>query len=129
MAPLTAENKPNTLQPPSVLVLSRNDQASIGASLRCMSFSNDVVVLDACSTDRTAEIAGTFPNVRVVQREFDTEHQQLNHAVREIEFDNPWVYICEADELLCDGVADEMTRVVNQANQPHAAYELRRKQM
>lgn len=112
-----------------MLILSRNDQASIAAALQCMSFSKDIVVLDACSNDRTVEIAQSFPGVRIEQREASNCHEQLNFALDSISFENPWVYICHADELLDNGTAEELMQIVNHAGQPHAAYELRRKQM
>src|SRR5215207_1257021 len=83
-------------EPPSVVVLTRNEEANIATCLRGLSFTDDVVVLDSDSTDRTVEIARQFPNVRVVRREFDTEYKQRNFSLHGIEYKHPWLYICDA---------------------------------
>ena len=41
----------------SVLILTKNEEANIGACLASVSWCDDVVVLDSGSTDRTCEIA------------------------------------------------------------------------
>lgn len=115
------------LRPPSVLVLTRNEEFNIDACLRTLSFTDDIVVLDSLSTDRTLEVARSFPNVRTVQRPFDTEWKQRNFGLHEIEYKNPWVYICDADERVPAELAEELLRVVSDPSAEHAAYRLRYK--
>ncbi|MBC7834678.1 MAG: glycosyltransferase family 2 protein [Phycisphaerales bacterium] len=85
----------------SVLVLTKDEGANICQCLEGLladGFSDDIVVLDSYSTDKTVELARRYPNVRVQQRAFDTEYVQRNFGLHEIEYENPWVYICDADE-------------------------------
>lgn len=129
MSTLTAENNSPAPQPPSVLIIASHDDQNLDACLRSVRFSDDIVVLDSGSNARTAEIALAHANVRVVQRQFDDAHAQRNHALHDIEYVHPWVYICEADEVVGDDLAAEMTRVASDANQRHAAYAVRYKVM
>ena len=116
-------------QPPSVLLLTKNEEVNIEACLKGLTFSDDVVVLDSYSTDRTVEIAKTFPNVRVVQREFDIEWRQRNFGLQDIPYKHPWVYICDADERVPQDLIDEMIAKTNNPNNRYAAFRLRYKNM
>jgi glycosyltransferase involved in cell wall biosynthesis len=115
--------------PPSILVLTKDEEINIAACLRCLAFSDDIVVLDSYSTDRTVEIARTFPNVRVVQRKFDTEYMQRNFGLHEIPYKHPWLYVCDADETLPDDLIDEIQQKISDPAASHAAYRLRYKNM
>lgn len=123
------EIMPTDRTPPSILILSRNEEVNIEACLRCLSFSDDIVVLDSCSTDRTVEFASKFPNVRVIQREFDTEYKQRNYGLHDIEYKHEWLYICDADERVAQELIDEITDVINNPKTTHAAFRLRYKNM
>lgn len=113
----------------SVLVLTKDEQVNIASCLRTLSFSDDVVVLDSYSTDRTVEIARGFPNVRVVQRQFDTWSRHSNWALENIAFRHPWVYYSDADEHVTPELRDEILRVTADPHPPHVAYRLRYRNM
>ncbi|MAX27057.1 MAG: glycosyl transferase [Phycisphaeraceae bacterium] len=113
--------------PVSCVILTKNEQVNMEAVLRTLSFSDDIVVLDSISTDDTVKIAKTHPNVRVVQRPFDTEYKQRNYGLHEIDYKYPWVYICDADERVPDDLRREIEQVVTNPTPECAAYRLRYK--
>ena len=113
----------------SVVILTLNEAHNIEACVRALGFSDDIVVLDSLSTDRTAEIAGRLPNVRVFQRPFDTEYKQRNFALHEIAYKNRWLYICDADERVPADLAKEIMDVAAAPDCPHAAFRTRYKNM
>lgn len=115
--------------PVSVLVLTKNEQVNLADCLRSLSFSDDVVVLDSFSTDRTVQIAESFDNVRVVQRPFDTWSKHSNWALDNIDFKHPWVYYSDADEMVTPELRDEILAQVSAPDQPHAAFRLRYRNM
>jgi glycosyltransferase involved in cell wall biosynthesis len=110
----------------SILILTKDEELNIADCLRSVSFSDDIVLLDSYSSDRTVEIARAFPNVRVVQRQFDTEYMQRNYGFEEIRYKHPWVYICDADERVPDDLREELRRTVA-APGDHVAFRLRYK--
>lgn len=114
------------LEPPSVLIITKNEEHNIAECLATLSFSDDIVILDSLSTDRTLEIARQFPNVRTVQRPFDIEWRQRNFGLHDVEYKHPWVYICDADERVPPDLAKEIVQAVN-AKSEHVAYRLRYK--
>lgn len=130
--PPVAPARPKLGRGVSVLILTRNEEMNIGECLKALQFSDDVVVLDSFSTDRTVEIARQFPNVRVIQRAFDTEYVQRNFGLHGVEWKNEWVYVCDADERVPAELASELCAVAAAGaeveNEP-AAYRLRYRNM
>jgi glycosyltransferase involved in cell wall biosynthesis len=109
----------------SVLILTRNEQHNIVDCVACLNFTDDIVVLDSCSTDRTVEMAAALKNVRVVQRAFDTEHAQRNFGLHGVPYRHRWVYVCDADERVPPQLAAEIARVCCDPGTTHAACRLR----
>jgi glycosyltransferase involved in cell wall biosynthesis len=132
-APAAASAPLAPLAPVSVVVLTKNEGHNIAECLAGLSFTDDIVVLDSYSTDRTVEVARSFANVRVYQREFDTEYKQRNYALHEIEYRHDWVYICDADERVPDDLARELAQKAGAAAGPPAgevtAYRVRYRNM
>lgn len=115
--------------PVSVLVLTKDEEVNIEACLRCFDFTDDVVLFDSFSGDRTLEISARFPNVRIIQRKFDNWSAHSNWALRNIPFKYPWVYYSDADERMPASLRDEILDRTNDASSPHVAYRLRYKNM
>lgn len=116
-------------EPPSVLILTKNEDVNIEACLETLTWSDDIVVFDSYSSDKTVELAKKFPNVRVIQRKFDTWSRHSNWALDHIPWTHRWVYYSDADERVTPELRDEIIRVSNQADQPHTAFRLRYKNM
>jgi glycosyltransferase involved in cell wall biosynthesis len=65
----------------SVLILTYNEEVNLPACLQSVAWSDDIVVFDSFSTDRTVQIARQF-GARVYQRKFDTERNQRKDVSR-----------------------------------------------
>jgi glycosyltransferase involved in cell wall biosynthesis len=83
----------------SVLILTLNEERNLPRCLASARASDDLVVLDSGSTDRTREVAAAA-SARVFVNRFENFAQQRNHAHREIPFRYPWVFHLDADEQL-----------------------------
>lgn len=83
----------------SVYILTYNEEIDIADCIESALLSDDVIVVDSFSTDRTIEIASKYP-VRVVQHEFESHGKQRTWMLQEIETKHEWVYILEADERM-----------------------------
>jgi glycosyltransferase involved in cell wall biosynthesis len=113
----------------SVLILTKNEESNIAGCLAGLSFSDDIVVLDSCSTDRTVDIATAHPNVRIFTRAFDTEYRQRNYGLHDISYKNRWVYICDADERLEADAQAEIEKICADETVEFSAFRLRYKNM
>ena len=109
----------------SILILTLNEEINIKGCIDSVAWSDDVVVLDSVSSDRTAAIAQEL-GARVVQRKFDNWASHQNWAVENIEFKHPWVFYIDADERCTSELAAELQRVAT-VDAEAAAYRLRRK--
>jgi glycosyltransferase involved in cell wall biosynthesis len=109
----------------SILILTLNEETNIAACLKSLDWSDDIVVLDSLSSDRTVEIARAH-GARVVERPFDNWSAHQNWAVRNIDFRHPWVLYLDADERCPEDLRDEVLRCATPQTE-QAAFRIRRK--
>lgn len=83
----------------SIFILTHNEEIDIAACIESASVSDDVIVVDSFSCDRTIEIAEQYP-VRVVQHVFESHGKQRTWMLRNVPTKYDWVYILEADERM-----------------------------
>ncbi len=92
------------------LILARDEEANIGRTLAQLRWAREVVLLDSFSTDRTAEIARGFPNVRVVQRAFDEHAAQWTFGASLVTTE--WTLTLDADYYVPEELARELDALV-----------------
>jgi glycosyltransferase involved in cell wall biosynthesis len=98
--------------PISVIVLTFNSEATIGATLAgALKVSDDVHVVDSFSTDRTLEIARAA-GARVVQHEFADYSAQRNWAIDTLPLKHEWELHLDADERPSDELAAEINALM-----------------
>ncbi|HEY9858751.1 MAG TPA: glycosyltransferase family 2 protein [Candidatus Obscuribacterales bacterium] len=83
----------------SIYILTYNEETEIAACIESALLSDDVVVVDSLSSDRTVEVAQRYP-VRVVQHRFESHGQQRTWMLQSVPVKHEWVYILEADERM-----------------------------
>jgi len=79
----------------SVVVITRNEEGRLPTCLASVAWADEVVVVDAESTDRTVEIARKFTD-RIVVRPWPGFAAQKNFAAEQARSD--WVLSVDADE-------------------------------
>lgn len=112
----------------SVIILTLNEERNLPACLESVKWSDDIVVFDSFSTDRTVDIAKAA-GARVVQRTFDNWSAHQNWANEHISFKHPWVYYSDADEVVTPELRDELMRVASDGQRTEVAYRVRFKNM
>jgi glycosyltransferase involved in cell wall biosynthesis len=88
------------------VVLTRDEEANIERTLSHLTWAGEVVMVDSFSSDATLSIAGRFPNVRIVQRTFDSMAGQSNHGLAEAR--TPWVLLLDADYVVPADFVEEL---------------------
>jgi glycosyltransferase involved in cell wall biosynthesis len=99
----------------SVLILTLNEELNLPDCLESVSWSDDIVVFDSFSSDRTVEIAKS-KGTRVFQRKFDNYAAQRNAALTEVEYKHPWVLMVDADERWPRNIYDEIMSAISKSN-------------
>lgn len=83
----------------SIYILTYNEEIDIAACIESAMLSDDVIVVDSVSSDRTIEIANRYP-VQIVQHKFESHGQQRTWMLQSVPAKHDWVYILEADERM-----------------------------
>jgi len=111
----------------SVLILTLNEEISLPACLKAVRWSDDIVVFDSLSSDRTVEIA-CGAGARVVQRKFDNYSAQRNAALN-VNFKYPWVLMIDADEVVPEDLHTEIAEALRGVIASVDMFRMRRKDM
>src|SRR4029079_2394126 len=93
------------------LILTYNEAPNIARTLAGVSWAKDIVVVDSFSDDDTLQIAASFPQVRVIQRKFDSHRSQWEFGLKQTKISTPWVLALDADYVLSDDLIDELKRL------------------
>lgn len=112
----------------SVLILTLDEEANLPACLASVGWSDDIVVLDSFSRDRTVEIAKSS-GARVYQRRFDSEPAQRSYGLQEISYKHRLVYLPDADEITPPALRDEILSVARAPDRTAVAFHVRSRTM
>ena len=98
--------------PVSVLIPTLNEERNIGKCLASVAWSDDVVVVDSHSRDRTAAIARAA-GARVVEFDWNGElPKKKNWALANVSWKHAWVLVLDADERVTPELAEEIKATV-----------------
>jgi (heptosyl)LPS beta-1,4-glucosyltransferase len=105
----------------SVVIITFNEERNIGACLEAVAdLSDDIVIVDSLSTDKTEEICGKYPNVNFVKREWQGYSKTKNYANSLAK--HSYILSLDADEVL----SPELKKSIRQINQFDSVYEFNR---
>jgi glycosyltransferase involved in cell wall biosynthesis len=110
----------------SILILTKNEEQDLLGCMSSVAWSDDIVVYDSCSTDRTQFIASS-EGARVIERPFDDWASHQNWGLRNISFRNPWIFYIDADERLTPEAAVELQSIASNPHLAYIAYRIRRR--
>lgn len=106
----------------SVIIITLNEAANIEACLRSVSFADEVLVLDAGSSDQTAELARGCGALVHVTTDWPGFGRQKNRALELAQY--PWVLSLDADERVPSDLARQIQGVLGEGS--GVAYEIPR---
>ena len=89
----------------SVAIITKNEEAHIGACLQTARWADEIVVVDSQSSDTTVKIAQDH-GAKVFVRPFENFADQKNFAVSKAT--KPWVFSLDADESIPEGLQKEL---------------------
>lgn len=88
------------------LILTFNEAPNIDRTLQRLSWAKTIVVIDSYSSDETLEILQSYPQVQILQRDFDTHTNQWNYGLQQVK--SEWVLSLDADYILTDDLIAEI---------------------
>ncbi len=115
----------NGARPPvSGIVTCGNEERHIRACLESLAWCDEIVVLDSFSSDRTPEIARSFPRVRFFERPYYGAAAAKNYAMDQAAHE--WMFILDSDERCTPELRREIEGLLA-AGPRHEAYRVRRR--
>lgn len=107
----------------SACVIAYNEEDRIAGCLESLSWVDEIIVVDADSTDGTAAICREH-GARVVQHSFEGYVQQRNFAAGLAEGD--WIISLDADERVTDALRGEILETLGTGKPARDAYSMPR---
>jgi glycosyltransferase involved in cell wall biosynthesis len=105
----------------SATILTKNSEATLAGAIASLRGFPEVLIFDTGSTDRTLEIAESFPNVRIVKGAFQGFGKTHNLASSLASHD--WILSIDSDEIVSPELSSEILKLVLV---PDAVYSLDR---
>lgn len=104
----------------SVVVITKNEQDMISGCLKSVKWADEIIVIDASSTDDTVNIAKRYTN-KIYRKEWSGFATQKNYGIKKATGD--WILILDADERVSKELKTELLRVA-QFNSDIVAYNI-----
>lgn len=82
--------------PVSVLIIAQNEERFVKRCLDALIDFEEIVFVDGGSTDKTIEMAKSYPNVKVYENSWPGFIAQRNFSLKKASF--PWCLMMDADE-------------------------------
>lgn len=99
----------------SIVILTHNESVNIGPCIESVHWCDDIHVIDAYSSDDTAQIAQTL-GAKVHKRAFTSHADQHNWAHTGLDLKHPWVLHLDADERSTDAFYEDILSKVSNAS-------------
>lgn len=116
--------------PVTAAIITRNEERHIARCLGSLTWAAEILVVDAQSTDRTAEIcrdaaAPWASRIRLIQRPWNGFREQRTFAMTEAR--NDWLLVVDADEQCSPELEARIRGFFEGGREPeHRAYKVRR---
>lgn len=109
----------------TVIIPTLNEETNIVRAINSVNFVDEIIVIDSYSTDKTVEIANTYPKVKTYQRSFDDFSSQKNYAIDKAS--NDWILVLDADEEISVNLKNEILKLLKKDISLNIAYTISRK--
>lgn len=93
------------MQSLSTVIITCNEENNLQRSLPKLTWCDEIIIVDSGSTDNTLEVCKKY-GCKIYHRQFDGYGAQKQFAVSLAS--NNWVLCLDADEVLSDGLVDEI---------------------
>ena len=100
----------------SGVVITRNEEQNISDCLESLKWVDEIIVVDAESTDATVAKAKTFTD-KVFVKPWAGFGPQKNFAIEQAQ--GNWIFILDADERVTAGLKDEIKSLLENEQEPH----------
>jgi len=94
----------------SAFIPVQNVEDIIEECLESIKWVDEIFVVDAFSTDKTLEICHRYPNVKIVQHEYENSGAQRSWGMPQVSHD--WIFIIDSDERCNEELREEIEKIL-----------------
>jgi len=95
----------------SVVIITKNEERNIGECLESVKWADEIIVVDAKSTDKTVEIAKRYTG-NVFIKPWSGFGPQKNWGISKAQHE--WIFIIDADERVTPELKDEILATISE---------------
>jgi len=107
----------------SIVIITLNEEKNIRDCLESVRWADEIIVVDAMSTDKTVEIAREYAN-KIYERVWEGYSSTRNFGLSQTR--GEWVLFLDADERISEILALEIQQVVKENNTVFRGYHMPR---
>jgi len=95
----------------TAIIPSFNEEHNIKTAIESCLFADEIIVVDSFSTDKTVEIVKSYPQVKLLEHEYEHSAAQKNWTIPQASHD--WIFLLDADERTTPALIKEIQDTVN----------------
>lgn len=108
----------------SIVVITKNEQENIQDCLESIKWANEIILVDAQSTDRTVEIAKNYTD-KIFVREWKGYSDAKNFGAQHANCE--WIFFIDADERITDELRREIQQKISDNTNEFVAFMVARR--
>ncbi|MCB1176060.1 MAG: glycosyltransferase family 2 protein [Leptospiraceae bacterium] len=109
----------------SVAIITYNEELNIKDCIdSCHDIADEIIILDSYSTDKTLEIASSYPKVKISQAPFNGHIEQKNNAIKLC--NGEWILSIDADERVSKNLKSEIIELIKKDSIPFNGFKIPR---
>lgn len=103
----------------TAIIPTFNEEVHIKAAIESVLWCDEVIVVDSFSKDKTVEIVKSFPQVRLLEHEYEHSAAQKNWTIPQAS--HPWIFLLDADERPTPELVQEIKGILQNGTK-HAGF-------
>lgn len=105
-------------------IITQDEAADIAACIESVLWMDEIIILDAKSTDGTQDICRKYDKVKLIETDWPGFGKQKNRALELATSD--WIFSIDADERITPELKAEIIKTINATNNDYVAYKIPR---
>lgn len=98
----------------TVMAVVYNEESRIENYIKSFSWSNDLIIIDKSSTDKTREIINKYKNCTLITVPYSDTGDEYKYAIEKAK--NNWILATTSSELIHPSLVEKLIGLINQPN-------------
>jgi glycosyltransferase involved in cell wall biosynthesis len=94
----------------TAIIPTFNEEVHIKEAIESVLWCDEIIVVDSYSSDKTIDIAKSFPKVRILQHHYEHSAAQKNWTIPQAT--HPWIFLLDADERPTPELVKEIQNIL-----------------